>query len=319
MAAQAEASERLGGRYEVRVLESSPPAVREGPWYADDPAAVGDVPADREVVTPTTAGDITWDDLAAADPSLAPFCADRWLGAWQRLPHAPRELVATREALHRLAEHVLAPARHTVNGKIGLRWCRGGFGTPFYGDDIQIRIAGSELVRVDGDRSTKVEIATVAAAAKVAQLEPGAPAEVYTPTTPLEPDALLPVDTGAADFLGELFGFGTSVLEQIRAEYQPDAAAGERVQMWPEHFDFAVSLGDEAAGNRVTYGVSPGDAANDIPYFYVLPWADVPDDPYWDAQSYRGANLSLDALADVDDQRTAILEFFRRGRALLDP
>src|SRR5690242_15622728 len=42
-----EAFERLGGRYEVRVLEPSPPAVNSAPWYADDPVARGDVPAGR--------------------------------------------------------------------------------------------------------------------------------------------------------------------------------------------------------------------------------------------------------------------------------
>ena len=43
-----EAFDRLGGRYEVRVLEPSPPAVDEEPWFADDPAAPGDVPDGRE-------------------------------------------------------------------------------------------------------------------------------------------------------------------------------------------------------------------------------------------------------------------------------
>ena len=45
--ARQEAFERLGGRYEVRVLEPSPPAVDEEPWFADDPTARGDVPDGR--------------------------------------------------------------------------------------------------------------------------------------------------------------------------------------------------------------------------------------------------------------------------------
>ena len=32
-----EANQRLSGRYDARVLEPSPPAVSEGPWFADDP------------------------------------------------------------------------------------------------------------------------------------------------------------------------------------------------------------------------------------------------------------------------------------------
>ena len=34
-----EAFDRVGGRYDVRVLEPSPPAVNEAPWFADDPIA----------------------------------------------------------------------------------------------------------------------------------------------------------------------------------------------------------------------------------------------------------------------------------------
>src|SRR5690606_32715096 len=91
-----EAFERLDGRYEVRVLEPSPPAVQEGPWYADDPAAVGEVPPGRQVVTPTTAGDVSWDELAARDSELAGWCAERWLGAWRDLRPLPQRLAMTR-------------------------------------------------------------------------------------------------------------------------------------------------------------------------------------------------------------------------------
>src|SRR3954449_7793727 len=84
-----EAFERLGGRYEVRVLEPSPPAVAEGPWFADDPAARGEVPAGRTLVSPVSSGDRTWDEVARDDGDLAAWCADRWLGAWRRLPPPP--------------------------------------------------------------------------------------------------------------------------------------------------------------------------------------------------------------------------------------
>ena len=42
-----EASERVDGAYEVRVLEPSPPPVTDGPWFADDPATRGDHPPAR--------------------------------------------------------------------------------------------------------------------------------------------------------------------------------------------------------------------------------------------------------------------------------
>ena len=65
--------DRLGAGYEVRVLEPSPPAVAVEP-YADDPAARGTVPDGRALVAPTTAGDVTWDELAREDSELAEWC-----------------------------------------------------------------------------------------------------------------------------------------------------------------------------------------------------------------------------------------------------
>jgi hypothetical protein len=46
-----EALERVGGEYDVRVLEPSPPPVTEPPWFADDPVARGDAPAHDRVVS----------------------------------------------------------------------------------------------------------------------------------------------------------------------------------------------------------------------------------------------------------------------------
>src|SRR3954451_7190869 len=141
-----EAFERLGGRYEVRVLEPSPPAIAEGPWFADDPAARGDVPEGREVVSPVGTGDVLWNDLARDDPELAACCAERWLGAYRRLELAPPGLVEARLALHHVAENVMTPARQAANGKIALRYTAGGFGTPYFGDDTQVRVEGAELI-----------------------------------------------------------------------------------------------------------------------------------------------------------------------------
>ena len=66
-----EASERVNGAYEVRVLEPSPPPVTEGPWFADDPVVRG-TPADgKPIVSPVTTGDVTWDELCRDDAELA--------------------------------------------------------------------------------------------------------------------------------------------------------------------------------------------------------------------------------------------------------
>ena len=97
--ARQEAFDRLEGGYEVRVLEPSPPAVEEEPWFADDPTARGEVPEGRELVSPVTTGDLLWDDLAADDAGLAAWCAERWLGAYRRLeappPQLPRRVLAS--------------------------------------------------------------------------------------------------------------------------------------------------------------------------------------------------------------------------------
>lgn len=326
-----EASTRVGAEYDVRVLEPSPPAVIEPPWFADDPTARGESINGKTIVSPVTTGDVTWDDLCRDEPSLGSWCADRWLGAWRPLPALPdlTALTNTRLAWHALAEHVVAPARYTANGKIGLRFTRNGFGTPFFArvddggaaaTDEQVRVEGVNLLVTRGGKDRWLMLATVGAAAKLAGIEAGAPADLYTPTTALEPDAPLRLDARSTEFLGAWHGFAASVLEQLRAEAPVDAAPS-RLQLWPEHFDLSVDLGDEVRGARGTFGASPGDAQHPAPYLYVTHWAEAPDDEFWNDPSFAGAGLGIDALtahADGAGQRAAALDFYRQGRALLD-
>jgi hypothetical protein len=273
-----EAFERLGGRYDVRVLEPSPPAVAEGPWFADDPAARGDVPAGRTLVSPVSSGDLTWDELARDDPDLAAWCADRWLGAWRRLAPLPARFVACREVLHGYAEGTLKPGREAANGKIGLRYTRGGFGTPFYGADEQLRVEDVELVRVKGgDEASREPIGGVSAEAVAA--------------------------------LADWYGFVTSVLEELRAQAAPELEAS-RVQLWPEHFDVSTELGAEAGGARAGYGGSPGDDEHDEPYLYVVPWTAGPNGELWGAEGFVGAELRYADLLVADHQRAMALDFF---------
>lgn len=315
-----EARQRVGDRFDALVLEPSPPTRSRPPWFADDPVT-GDgygAEPDLRVVAPVPRrGGLMWDELARSEPDLASWCADRWLGAWRPLV-APSDLDAlarTRVSWHTLAEHVVAPARHRSNGRIGLRFTRGGFGTPFFGADEQVRVAVDGLVLVRGGELSVHPVTTLQAAADVMSLEPGAPTEVYTPTTPLEPDAPLTIDAESARFLGDWFGFGASVLEELRAVVAPADAPG-RVQLWPEHFDLSVELGAEATGSRGTFGASPGDAAHQMPYAYVTPWT-PPDGDFWNEGSY--ASLGFEAFAGAPDQRRAVLDFFDRARARLAP
>ncbi|WP_433173297.1 hypothetical protein [Actinoallomurus sp. CA-150999] len=298
-----EAWDLLDGEYDVRVLEPSPPAVATPPWYADDPL---EGPYGAKLVTPVSGLGRTWDDLARERPELAGFCADRWLGAWRRLAPLPREFAATRRTLHALGEHVVAAARYAANGKIGLRFTRGGFGTPFFGADRQVRVEAGRLVVDDASHAPK----TLGEAAGLAGIPLGMPADVYTPQTPADPDLPLTVSPPAAGALGAWFGFAWSVLEQLRLDVRP--LDPSRVQLWPEHFDAALDAGDEAAGRRASCGASPGDGEHPEPYLYVAPWAKRTG-AFWNDDAFGGASLPYTALLAADDQRAAALGFFRQG------
>jgi hypothetical protein len=300
--ARAEAENRLGGRYAARVLEPSPPAVTAGPWFADDPVARG--PGDgRPIVSPVATGDLRWEDLARDDADLAAWCADRWLAGYRRLGPAPAALVATRESLHCVGEQVLSKAREHANGKVALRYTLGGFGTPFFGADVQLRVEGTELVVHEGGAERRGPITTLRAAGDLVG------AHLLPEGLELD-DGSLDVDADAAGFLADWYGFAYAVLEELRAGAGPDSDSS-RVQLWAEHFDASVELGAEARGRRAGYGASPGDDQHPEPYLYVTPWSEVADDGLWNATAFRGAELALAELLDAGDQRAAALTFLR--------
>src|SRR5436190_3873793 len=118
----------------------------------------------------------------------------------------PEGWEATRAALHALAEHVIAPARHAVDERIRLRWLPGGFGTPPFGDGRQIRVEGDELVVTAGGSSRRSPITSCRDAAAFL----GLPGELD--------DAPLDVDPAATRWLGEYYAFGLAVLEDLRRD-----------------------------------------------------------------------------------------------------
>jgi hypothetical protein len=304
-----DAADRIGERCDPRVLEPSPPAVSEPPWFADDPVARGDLELGRTVVSPVPTGDITWVELAAGDPELGAWCADRWLGPYKRLVPAPGSLVVTRRSLHRLADRVISAARSHANRKVGLRYTHRGFGTPFFGADVQVRVAGAELIVHERGVERRAPISTLDAAADHVGRDE-LPDDVQLGAEPLA------VDPPAAVFLGDWYGFATSVLEELRAGFDADGDSS-RVQLWPEHFDLAVQLGLEDFGARATYGLSPGDELHPEPYLYVTPWAAQPPGELWQATQFQGAELSYAGLIAAPDQRAAALEFFGTRLAAL--
>jgi hypothetical protein len=316
---QREAAVIAGDGYDVRVLEPSPPAVHDDNLFADDPVrdAAANGARARPVLRPVAGADLTWSEWLTDNLDHCGWAADRWLGAYQRLGPLPAEFVETRLALHRIAAYVVSPARRRVNGKIALRWTLGGVGTPFFGDDEQVRIVGPHLVRQRGDAADAQPLTSLAEAAAFAL--DGEPdivwADGFDVPDPGDVNASLNIDPGAAAFLGDWFGFAWSVLEEIRA----DAASTDpsRVQLWPEHFDAAFDC--LAPAHRATLGASPGDHAVVEPYLYVISpvLTEEPASVAWNATSFRGAILTFEELERADDQRSTAIEFFRSRRDLL--
>jgi hypothetical protein len=317
----AEAAARVPAGWSPLVLEPSPPAVLDGDFFADDPTAPSRADGIHTVVPfdPRSFDDAettSWVTLAGQDADLAGFGEARWLGPWRRLGPVPPGFAGARQDYHRLAFAVVAAARHAENGKFGLRFTAGGFGTPFFGADRQIRVVGNVLVDQLGDDVRSTVPATIAEAAAFLGVEPSTVAaeEDSPPLDDLQRPLALTAETGV--FLGDWFGFAASVLEELRVGADQRSLPG-RLQLWPGHFDPAIEFGDETRGQRATFGASPGDDSSPEPYLYIGPWAGTTDDPFWNADAFPGAVLPYDDLVASSDQRQRALRFFRRGSALL--
>lgn len=214
----------------------------------------------------------------------------------------PDALAATIRALHLVAEHVVAPARRQADDHISLRWTPGGFGTPQLGADRQVRVEGAELVVSDGGEERRRPIGSYRDAIELTGLPS---AEGWS-----QP---LVIDDAASRWLGDFYGLAFAALEALRGT---DRDATE-VRLWPEHFDIAIELGDEAAGLRANYGASPGDEQHTEPYVYVGPWTAQPAAAPWNATGFPGAELTLSDLLASPDQRAAVDAFFATCRAAL--
>jgi hypothetical protein len=226
-----------------------------------------------------------------------------------RLKPLPDSYVETREALRRLAVYVLSPARKAVTGRIGLQPTAGGFGTPLFGDDQQLRVQREVLFR-QGASAESTPITSLSAAAAFAGVtlsdDPGVGHDIPELG---DPDAPLPVSSDAALALGEFYRFSGSVLEELRAELNASGHECSTVQLWPEHFDLGCNV------EGVNFGCSPGDGYSAEPYVYLGPWnSDGLEGDFWNAPF--GATLSYKELLDSEDQRGTALAFLRRGAGL---
>jgi hypothetical protein len=226
------------------------------------------------------------------------------------LPPLPDDFAGTRESLHRLAEDVIKPAREQTSGQFSLVQTPAGFGTPVFGGGNQVRLEGMELVVREGEKERRAPISSLAAAA-----------ELIGPH--LLPEALeglssepLQIDPPAAAALAAAYAVGQSALERLVAE----AGEGDdptEPTLWPEHFDIAIEIGDEKAGLRANYGLSPGDDDHPEPYFYVGPWSARPSGDLWNARGFPGAELGYAEMAASADPVALAAEFcLARKRAL---
>lgn len=127
------------------------------------------------------------------------------------------------------------------------------------------------------------------------------------------------------------------LLKQFRSEQQRETSP---VQLWPHHFDWALSwfsgrpIPDAAGGYRtgeeLMFGFSTGDEWIPEPYLYILahPFADawletdLPVDAYWHTHGFNGAVMLYSALVDTPNPDQKLLGFWRTvldaGKSLMD-
>ncbi|HET9945927.1 MAG TPA: hypothetical protein VFR56_09755 [Actinomycetes bacterium] len=216
---------------------------------------------------------------------------------------APDVLVATRDSLHRAAEHLLAAARKRSTGEITLVPSPGGVRTPPLADGTVVELDGGDVVVRGPAADRRAPLTTLAGTAEALGLEAGFPWTKHPPGTDFDPDAPLTVDPAAAAALARWFAVGQQALEVLAAEIPAEDPSEPLV--FPEHFDLGLTAG------RVNYGFSPGDAAVPQPYVYVGPHDPLAGDPFWNAPF--GAYRTWDEVGDP----AQALAFFREARAVL--
>jgi hypothetical protein len=222
----------------------------------------------------------------------------------------PPSFATTVAGLHQVAAELVAPARKPPN-EVALEATPGGFGTPYFefdGARRQVRVEGDELVQECNGKERRAPLRSLVAG--------GAAITELLPIDARPSDAPLAVDAAASRALGGFYDFGAEILGRLldgaSAEDEPTP-----VRLWPEHFDLAIELGNEARGARANYGFSPGDEQHPEPYLYVGPWSAATVGELWNAHGFSGAELSYSELVAAADQEAAASEFFERRRAEL--
>jgi hypothetical protein len=213
-------------------------------------------------------------------------------------------------SLRILSEHILAAARHAATGRIGLKVVPGGIATPPFGpDDRWAGVINGVLAVGDAGGRRETAVSTLRAAGDFVGVRPGAPADVYIPSTPCDLDAPLTIDAVSFGLISSWYELVNDSLRRFSAQASADGpleSTPVEPTLWPEHFDVAIRL------DEINYGGLAGDSYLPAPYAYVGPPADrLPASPsgFWSAPF--GATVTRDVAGTVED----LVEFFRRGQA----
>jgi hypothetical protein len=199
------------------------------------------------------------------------------------------DLIRTREALHAVAELVLAGPQYRASGTIKLQVSTDGFRT---WAEPALAIVGTDLAA--NGVVMPISGRTARELADAVGVVAGAPADLYRDGSRAQVDDELVLDDAAAARIAVAFALGDMALRLLAPDVEP--------VLWPEHFDVAIRVDD------INFGVSPGDALLDEPYAYVGVDPVPADDPYWNAPF--GVVAPVTSFADP----TALRDFFATAR-----
>ncbi|MBV6639223.1 MAG: hypothetical protein KI791_00835 [Cyclobacteriaceae bacterium] len=128
-------------------------------------------------------------------------------------------------------------------------------------------------------------------------------------------------DDEAMEELGKYYHNSFLVLRELKKKLEWK----QEIQIWPHHFDIAISIilkdsGDPETDTLITLGMMPGDDSNDEPYFYVSTWPHVHTSKMkplhapgkWIEEDWTGAILKLDELEafKTEDQQGQLSNFY---------
>lgn len=272
------------------------------------------------------------------------------MGAWRRLDaKQAAHLVPARLELHRAAQLAAAPGTSLLpaladHGHTNLGWSPphdallgrrlpSGLRAGLRPRDLTLLVVADDVVLAErplAGRTFAQALDWLATSLEEHALAPLAPIAPPAHPLPDHPTAHGEPFTGASggglaaicDWLADAH----QLLVQLRADH-PSAS---EPRCWPHHFDLASLIAID--GERsIGVGMTPGDAGEATPYFYVTPWpypADrealpgLPAGARWNTEGWVGALLPGTALeSDPATQRAQARAFVDAGidacRALL--